>query len=141
MSAERQDAPDGTRAGLGEGDHYVTLATIGDGAAEEYFQEELTKVLKNVMDPNTIPTAIREITVKIRIKPNEERRIGDADVLCTSKLAPIKRRKTVLYMGMHHNRPVAVESNPEQRGLFENKPVITPFPATSTPAAGEKGAV
>lgn len=126
---------DGVKAGLGEGDHFVTLANLAGGAVQELFEEELGKVLRNVADVNTEAEATREITIKIRIAPNEERRIADAGVAVTSKLAPIKRVTTVLYLGRHKGEMVAVESDPKQRGLFENKPDIKP----AEPAAENGG--
>jgi len=117
---------DGVKAGLGEGDHFVTLSNLAGGAVGELFEEELTKVLRNIADVNTEPKAPREINVKIKITPNEERRIGDVVAAVSSKVAPVKRVSTVLYIGRHRGEMVAVESDPKQRGLFENKPDIKP---------------
>lgn len=115
------------QAGLGEGDHYVTLANIGGGAACELFAETLRKVLENVADINTDPQAVREITLKFKIKPNEDRNLGAVEIIPAAKLAPPTQFRTVFFMGRHHNRYVAVESDPKQRGLFEEKPAITPL--------------
>jgi hypothetical protein len=117
---------DGVKAGLGEGDRFVTLANLAGGGVQELFAEEMTKVLRNIGDVNTEARAVREINIKIRIRPNEERRIGDVEAGVTSKVAPVKRVSTVLYIGRHKGEMVAVESDPKQRGLFENKPDIQP---------------
>ena len=42
----------------------LTLSNLGNGAAVELFGIELRRVLKDVMDPNTDPKAVREITLK-----------------------------------------------------------------------------
>lgn len=41
----------------------VSLENIGRGAALERFDVELQKVLENVLDPNTKPTATRKVTL------------------------------------------------------------------------------
>ena len=126
---------DGLKAGLGEGDHFVRLDNIAGGAVAELFDEELRKILRNIGDVNTEAEAVREINIKIKIKPDEGRRLGAVAASVTSKVAPVKRVTTAFYLGRHKNEFVAVESNPQQRGLFENKPDIQPLAAPA-----EKGA-
>jgi hypothetical protein len=45
-------------------EQFVSLETLGQGAAIELFSEELRKVLENVLDPNTKATATRSVTLK-----------------------------------------------------------------------------
>lgn len=96
----------------------VTLRNLASGAVEELFDEELQNVLRNIADPNTDPETAREITIKVRIKPDEERQLGGVTVGVTSKLAAFKRVKTVIFMpGRQGQKYVAVESNPKQLTL------------------------
>jgi hypothetical protein len=123
--------------GLGEGDHFVALSTIAHGALDELFKEELRKVLRNILDPNTEATGVREINVKLKMWPNAERRVGDVEYSVSSKVAPTKRGNTTFYFARRRGEPVAVESDPRQADLFD-KPDIRPV--TSNDDEGKKGA-
>lgn len=112
----------------------VSLATIAAGGAGELWQRELADVLKNIADVNTDAKSKRVITLAVTIVPNEERTIGDAVVSITSKVAPVKRLKTILYMGRRDGRLVAVESNPKQQSMFDERP---PGPV-AMPAGGKE---
>jgi len=68
----------------------VTLETLNNGAAMDLFDLELERVMQNIQDENTNPEAVREITLKISMKPNEERSLVATAVSCKSKLAPTK---------------------------------------------------
>ena len=98
----------------------VSLETIGGGAAVEKFQMELDAVIKNIADPNTNPEAIREITLTVKIKPNQARELGTAIVTSKSKLAPTLDASTVIYFGRDKGRPVAYESNRKQTEMFND---------------------
>jgi hypothetical protein len=104
----------------------VTLATIGDGAAGELFQAELDRILKNIADPNTDPKAKREITLKVTVAPDESREMAAVLIKCTSKLAGLKGHQTAVFFGRSAGQLVAVESNPKQKGLFDEGTGIQP---------------
>jgi len=73
----------------------LTIESLAAGGGMERGNLELQKVLNNVLDPNTPATATREVTLKLKIKPNEDREIGDVELITSSKLAqpkPIKSR-------------------------------------------------
>ena len=106
----------------------ITLATLGGGAVEELFQEELERVLRNIADPNTLPTAVREITLKVKVTPDKDRVVGAVQVIPSSKLAPAHQFDTRLYMGRHGGKLIAQEHNPQQLS-FENKDNIRALPA------------
>jgi hypothetical protein len=107
----------------------VTLATLAGGAAEELFGQELQKVLRNIDDPNTDTKTVREINVKVRFTPNDDRTMGATTVTCVAKLAPTKKVKTVVYIGRGSGQLVAVESNPKQMS-FDTAPA-KPVPIES----------
>lgn len=110
----------------------VTLVSIGQGALVQLFDIELERVLKNIADPNTDAKSTRVITLKVTIKPNEERSIGDVHLSATSKVASSKPTTTIVYMGRSKGQLMAVESNPAQSSLFDvPKPV--PVPASVSP--------
>ena len=117
-------------------DKSVSLATLGDGAAVELFNTELQRVLDNVVDENTQATVVREVTLKIKIKPQEDRDYGDVQIQCTSKLAPIAPFPTHFFIGKHKGRGVATEHNPKQMKVFDDE-----RPGTNVvPLAKEGGA-
>ena len=106
-------------------ENFVTLSTLAKGAVPELFQEELRKVLENIADVNTDAERKREIVIRVSIVPGPERETGQVDVAISSKLAGVKKASSVIFMGRHHNEPVALESDPKQRGLFEERAPIT----------------
>lgn len=95
-------------------ENLVSLATLSDGAAIEMFDEELQRVLDNILDVNTDPKQAREITLKVKIQPNENREMGAVSIGTVSKLAPSKSVSTVFFMGRRAGRAVATERNPKQ---------------------------
>jgi hypothetical protein len=97
----------------------VSLTTLGDGAAIELFQVELQKALDNIVDENTRPTAVREVILKVRIKPSGDRDYGEVSVSCVSKLAPLSPFGTNFFIGKHRGKGVALEHNPKQAILFD----------------------
>jgi hypothetical protein len=96
----------------------VSLESLGNGAAVELFSDALGKVLNNIVDINTDPKAVREVTLKVKIKPNEDREVGQVQISTATKLAPIKSVDTVVFIGRRGGQAIAVESNPKQPGLF-----------------------
>ncbi len=66
----------------------ITLESIADGAAIEQFDIELQKVLNNIVDPNTVADAVREVTLTVKFKPDERRNYGVFAIQAKCKLAP-----------------------------------------------------
>jgi hypothetical protein len=87
----------------------VTLDTIGGGALSELFGAELDRILANIADPNTDPTAKRQVTITVAFKPNRDRDLANVELKCASKLAGIM---TV---------SAQVENDPKQSKLFDNE--------------------
>ena len=107
---------------------HVSLENLGAGAATELFDLELQRVLENISDENTKPTAMREVTLKIKIKPSEDRDYGEVEISCVAKLAPVKPFPTNIFIGRHLGRTVATEHNPKQAQLFETPANVTAMP-------------
>ncbi len=72
----------------------VSLETLGGGAAVERFNYELQRVLDNIGDINTKPTAARKVQLTITIAPNEERTGAAVLIDVKSTLASIKSEAT-----------------------------------------------
>lgn len=100
----------------------VTIATLSNGAAIERANLELANVLENIMDPNTSLKFTREINLKIKIKPTDDRTAGGVTIQATSKLAPVAEHQTQLYIGKDVNgEPEASELI--QPLLFEDEKI------------------
>lgn len=102
-------------------DETVNLENIGGGAAMELFDVEWRRVLKDIMDPNTDPKAERSITVKITVKPDENRDLGIIGISVKPKLAGTKEFLTKAFFGIEEGKPEAREIENRQETLFDRK--------------------
>ena len=95
----------------------VSLINLGGGAAIEKFDDELQKVIQNILDPNTTLRP-RKVVLEVTLTPNETREISVTDIECTAKLAKVKPFKTTLFIGEDEEGATAVEAkNPNQGAL------------------------
>lgn len=97
----------------------VSLDSLANGAAVERFDYELQRVLENISDINTRADAMREVTLKVKIKPNDDRSFAMVEIIASSKLAPVKPEAT----SFHLNGARATEFNPKQQTIFDKKEV------------------
>jgi hypothetical protein len=97
----------------------VDLHSLNNGAVADLFEEELRRVLENIADPNTKAEAAREITIKVKIKPNAERTSASTEVKSSSKLAPIKPHEHFMVFGNEGGRITAYTADPRQQELIE----------------------
>ena len=96
----------------------VSLATIGNGAAVERFNDALKEVLENLTDPNCDEKAIREITLKVKFKPEDlARGVIGYNIGIGVKMAPPHAVKSVIYAGKEKGEPVAYEQDIQQGDL------------------------
>ncbi len=110
----------------------ITLTNLGGGAAIEKFQEELEKVIKNILDPNTDPKAKREVNLKVIIQPNAERNWVAIKIEALAKVAPNVAYATRAFVGIDRDskRAVACEDNPNQLSIddfMKNKENVEPI--------------
>lgn len=106
-------------------DEVMNLSNIGGGAAMEIFDLELAKVLRNIMDPNTDPKAIREIVIKVRFRPDDDRDLGAVEVVGGSKLEGNKGFMTKVCFGRDSSgRFEAREFETGQQTLFTKGNVV-----------------
>lgn len=104
------------------------LENIGLGAVSEKFDDELLKVIDNILDMNTESKTVRKINIELKIKPNpEDRELCEMEAVVSSKLAPTKTLVSTLRVGRsEHGEVNAVENVPHQQGLFDDPPVEQP---------------
>lgn len=66
----------------------LSIATMNNGGIVEAIDEALELLAKNIADINTEPDKMREITIKLQIKPDANRSFGGAKVTVVPKLQP-----------------------------------------------------
>lgn len=103
----------------------IDLPSLGAGVVNELFDDALEKVIENIADKNTNWKKDREIIIKLKIKPNEDRSSGTYSVDVNTKLAGVKPHIGTLYMGKDRaqGKYIAKEVELEQEEIdFEEKP-------------------
>jgi hypothetical protein len=105
------------------------MENIGGGAAREQFDDALCEVLANIQDPNTKAEAVREVTLKVKFKPNEDRTESIIEINVAPKLAPAKPYPSRIFIGKSiGGQPEAHEVNANQSNLFpKQKENVTAF--------------
>jgi len=84
----------------------VDLNNFAQGAMAERFNQELQKVLDNIVDPNTDPKKARKVTLTVTISSNENRELASVSVKADSKLSPARNIETQLLMDYDSNGKV-----------------------------------
>lgn len=97
----------------------VTLTTMAGGAVEELFERELERVNNDILDLNTEATAVRSISILVKIKPDENRNFAMVGVSVDSKIGSTKPIGTMFSFGKRGGRAIAVEHNPAQKQMFD----------------------
>ena len=112
----------------------LSFENLGSGAAIEKVEDALKRVYANILDPNTRAQTAREIILRVKIKPSEERTDADVIIDCQTKLASDKAFPTRIFIGKSLTGvPEAHEVNANQYQLFpKEKGNVTAL------AAGEK---
>ncbi|MDX9785475.1 MAG: hypothetical protein RBT11_01770 [Desulfobacterales bacterium] len=108
----------------------VSLATLNDGAVIEAVDIALQRVFDNIVDPNTDAKTVREVTLKIKIKPSDDRDFGQISYQAVPKLAPDIEQITQVEIGRalsgaaearERQKRQAPESAPENVTDFKTK--------------------
>jgi hypothetical protein len=106
----------------------VTLDTLKAGGVIQLFDEELAKVLANIMDPNTEPEAVREVTLKVKIKPDRDRATASVQIIPSAKLAPAVALGTRMFFGKKGGQFLAWEHDPQQLQLPMDRDEVRSVP-------------
>ena len=100
----------------------VTLANIGEGVVPELFQRELKAVLENMADINTEVKVAREINIKFKFMPTEQRDMSGLEISCQSKLVGAKSKSSSVFVVHENNKIVGYQMKVKQQE-FDLKPV------------------
>lgn len=103
---------------------------IASGAIAEMAQKEMHRVLANILDLNTHPDKPREMTIKVKFKPNNNRQGIALEAAVTSKLLPNNAVSTQMAIGMDKTTGEikARELLPQVEGQFDFDGVVTAPP-------------
>lgn len=99
----------------------ASLANIASGVAEELFQEELSRVLDNVANPNMEAEAERKIKIEFTFRPTEGRDMAMIKIQAKSSLAPVKPHETKMFFDQEKGERVALSADRAQHSLFDKK--------------------
>lgn len=92
----------------------VDIGTINDGAIVDLFEEEWKKVMDNIQDINTKPDAIREIVIKIRVKPDKLRRTATSMIHVEAKLPTVQDHESFIFFENKEGKMIAYPDDPHQ---------------------------
>ena len=90
-----------------------SILQMARGAILERADYEMSRILENIMDPNTAATAKRKLTLTLELKPDDNRQTIQVSCAAKSALAPTSPVVTMLYVADGEN---VVEMAPQVPG-------------------------
>ena len=85
-----------------------SIMRMARGAFEERVDYEMSRVIENILDPNTKATAKRKITLTIELTPDDTRRRIQVSTATKSALAPTNPVSTSLCITNNDNGEMVV---------------------------------
>lgn len=114
----------------------INIGNICDGAAVDAFEMKLRECLENICDLNTPATAPRIVTLKVKLKPREDRVQIDAEFTCSTSMPSFVPKTSRLFIGKDEEGNLyGLSEDPRQLTFFtppkprEAPPVVTFKPA------------
>jgi hypothetical protein len=77
----------------------INLEAFAGGALSEMVNRELVKINQNIHDPNADAEKARTMTVTMKFKPDEDRRLVKVELSAKSSLVPCDAVKTTMVSG------------------------------------------
>lgn len=97
-----------------------SILEMAMGAFKERADYEMSKIIDNILDPNTRADKKRSLTVTIDIMPDSERQNLSISTTVKSKLEPTNPVSTALYVTNDGNgQPTVVEMVPQIPGQMD----------------------
>ena len=93
-----------------------SILQMARGAIQERADYEMTRLMQNILDPNTSATAKRKLTLTLELKPDDNRQNILVNVTAKSTLAATNPVTTSLYVCDSDN---VVEMVPQIPGQLE----------------------
>lgn len=94
-----------------------SILQMARGAIQERADYEMSRLLENILDANTSPTAKRRLTITLELKPDDQRQNISVSVTAKSALAPTNPVVTSLYVADNDNVVEMVPQIPGQFGI------------------------
>lgn len=90
-----------------------SILEMCSGAFQERVDYEMKRLVDNILDPNTDPTAKRKIQITLELKPDQERTNVAVSCAAKSSLAPTAPVVTMLYIA---DQNTVIEMTPQMPG-------------------------
>lgn len=101
---------------------HLSITEIADGGVIEQLNEAMLEVARNILDPNTVATEKREVTLKLTVTPDKTRESFSLTSRVTPKLAapePISQR---LFVGQRMGAAFVWHHGGKQADMFTTTP-------------------
>jgi hypothetical protein len=97
----------------------INIGNVCDGAAVDAFELKLRECLENICDLNTPATASRTVTLKVKLKPREDRVQIMTEFTCEASLASFVPRVARLFIGRDEEGHLyGLKEDPRQLTFF-----------------------
>ncbi len=97
-----------------------SIIDMAQGAVVERIDYEMSRMIDNIIDPNTDPKKKRTLTIKIDITPDAERQNLRTDISVSAKLQPTNPIPVPLYLTTDTNGEItAIEMTPQIPGQMD----------------------
>jgi len=117
----------------------LNLGSIARGALMELFEANAVKVAQNIADTSTDPEQPREIILRIKFKPNQDRVSCKVTSKAEVKLASIAAHHSLVYVNRDSSgHAYLFDEDPRQAMLFEPPPRQENLVDFKSIAGGEK---
>lgn len=103
-----------------------SILEMARGGVLERVDYEMVKVIDNIFDANTNPTAKRKLTLTIELKPDSDRQSVTVDYTVKSTLAPTNPVRTMLYAASENT---VIEMTPQIPGQTDINGGVQEAPA------------
>jgi len=70
----------------------ISIASLDGGAVIERADYQLQRAIEDIQDPNTAAETVREVVIKLRLKPSVDRTDAIVSIQTSAKLAAMKPR-------------------------------------------------
>ena len=118
----------------------INIGNICDGAMVEAFELKLADALRNIMDPSTEARSKREIVLRVKFHPKDDRVQINYEFTCDTKLAGLMPATSRMFVGRDAAGALyALSEDPRQMHIFTPPaPRAAPAPLPFVSGSGAK---
>ena len=98
-----------------------SILEMCNGAFKERADYEMSRLIDNILDPNTDPTAKRKVQITLELRPDADRTTVAVGCSVKSSLAPTYPVSTMLYIAANDTVIEMTPQIPGQLGLDEEE--------------------